>query len=251
MGRLEGKNAIVTGAASGIGRACAKMFAKEGATVVATDLNAADDMVAEVEQAGGRIFFIQTDLSKHEGADKLYGFAVEKIGKIDVLMNCAGVLVHKPFLEHTDADFDFIMKLDLQAYIWNMQNVIPNMVENGGGSIVNVASISAFWPETDAYFYGCAKAAVANLSVNVAKEFAKQHVRINVIEPGPVTTNMTPKDVMASKEIQKDMCENVAILGRLGDPDDIAYAAVYLASDESSWVTAAALPVDGGVHICN
>ncbi|MBR3258503.1 MAG: SDR family oxidoreductase [Eggerthellaceae bacterium] len=251
MGRLEGKKAVVTGATSGIGRATAIMFAKEGATLVCTGRNQAkgDALIKEITEAGGKACFIAADLSTKAGCDELFAFAKEQFGDADVLMNCAGVLVHKPFLEQNDDDFEYVMNTNLRAYIWNMQNFIPGMVELGGGSIINVASISAFVPELNSYFYGCTKASVANLSMNVAKEYAPKHVRINVIEPGPVTTGMTPAEVLKSPELQKFMTENIAILGRLGEPDDIAYLATYLASDESSWVTGAAVVIDGGVHL--
>ena len=250
MARLEGKYAVITGATSGLGEACALMFAKEGAQVVATGRNQekGEALVAKITEAGGTAYFIACDMRKKEDVQALHDFAMEKMGKVNVLLNSAGVLVHKPFLEQNDDDFNFIMETNLRAYIWTMQAFIPEMEALGQGSIINIASISAFWPELNSYFYGCSKAAVANLSMNVACEYAKKGIRINTIEPGPVLTNMTPAEVAAHPE---DFAAGICPLGRIGVPEDIAYAATYFASDESSWVTASALAIDGGVHISN
>lgn len=253
MARLEDKKAVVTGATSGIGKATAIMFAKEGAEVVITGRNQekGEAIVAEIEAAGGKAYFIACDMRKKEDAQKLHDFALEKLGTVNVLMNSAGVLCQKPFLDLTDDDYDFIMETNLRGYVWNMQNFIPDMVEAGGGSIINIASVSSVWPELNSYFYGCSKAAVSNLSMNVAKEFAPKGVRINVIMPGPVETGMTPKEILEDPAAYKALVEKFCPLGRFGQPVDIAYAATYFASDESSWVTAASIAVDGGVCISN
>ena len=253
MARLEGKKAVVTGATSGIGKATAIMFAKEGAEVVITGRSQekGEAVVAEIEAAGGKAWFISCDMRKKEDAEALHAFALEKMGGCNVLMNSAGVLCQKPFLDLTDEDYDYIMETNLRGYIWNMQNFIPDMVEAGGGSIINIASVSSVWPELNSYFYGASKAAVSNISMNVAKEFAPKGVRINVIMPGPVETGMTPKEILDDPVAYKALVEKFCPLGRFGQPDDIAYAATYLASDESSWMTAASLAVDGGVCISN
>jgi len=253
MARLEGKKAVVTGGTSGIGKATAIMFAKEGAEVVVTGRNQekGEAVVAEITAAGGKAWFIAGDMRKKEDAEALHAFAIEKMGTVNVLMNSAGVLCQKPFLDLNDEDYDFIMETNLRGYIWNMQNFIPDMVEAGGGSIINIASVSSVWPELNSYFYGASKAAVSNLSMNVAKEFAPKGVRINVIMPGPVETGMTPKEILEDPAAYKALIEKFCPLGRFGQPDDIAYAATYLASDESSWMTAASLAVDGGVCISN
>ena len=250
MGRLDNKKAVITGGTSGIGEATAIMFAKEGAEVVLTGRNEekGNAIAQQIVDAGGKGYFFAADLTEKENIGKLYDFAVEKMGSVNVLMNNAGVLVHKPFLEQNDDDFNFVMETNLRAYIWTMQAFIPDMEAAGAGSIINIASISAFWPELNSYFYGCSKAAVANLSMNVACEYAKKGIRINTIEPGPVLTAMTPAEVAAHPE---DFAAGICPLGRIGVPDDIAYAATYFASDESAWVTASTLAIDGGVHISN
>lgn len=252
MDRLKGKNCVVTGATSGIGRATAIMFAAEGANVVATGRNQqrGDEVIKQITDAGGTAYFVSADLSTKEGCAKLHDFAVEKLATIDVLVNAAGMLVpKKPFVEQTDEEFDKEISTDLRSVIWTMQNFIPDMEKNGKGSVVNVSSLSAVWPEPDAEFYGLSKAAINNLTMNLALEYARKHIRFNVVMPGPVMTALTPKEIQDSPELQKAMADQVSVLGRLGQPEDIAYACVYFASDESEWVTNAALNVDGGVTV--
>ena len=250
MGKLEGKRAVVTGGTSGIGAATAIMFAKEGAKVVFTGRSEEKGakVLQQIRDAGFDASFTPCDMRKKEDVARLHEFALQELGGVDVLMNNAGVLVHKPFLEHDDDDFDLIVQTNFRAYVWNMQNFIPDMVAAGGGSIINVASISAIWPESNAYFYGAMKAAVAKLTTDVAREFARQGVRINCICPGPIRTPLAPSD---APEFEQALIDGIDRLGRLGEPEDIAYAAVYLASDESSFMTGQKIVLDGGVTISN
>ena len=253
MNRLQDKVAVVTGATSGIGEAVAVMYAKEGASVVLVGRNSkkGEATAAKIREDGGDAVFVRCDVTKKEDILNLKDAAYEKYGRVDILFNCAGVLVHKPFLEQDDADFELITQTNCRAYIWTMQAFIPEMVKAGHGNIINVASISSVWPEVNAYFYGAMKAAVTNLSRNVAKEFARKGIRVNCILPGPINTNMTPDWVKNSKEAQQGMIDTVCMVGRLGEPEDIAYGAVYLGSDESSFVTGQNLVIDGGVTISN
>lgn len=253
MGRLENKIAIVTGATSGIGEAAAIMFAQEGAKVVAVGRNESKgaEVIKTITVNGGEAVFKQCDLRHIDEIPAIKAAALSTFGRIDILMNSAGVLVHKPFLEQTMDDLNLIFETNFRAYVVLMQTVIPCMVEQCKGSIVNVASISAVWPELNSYFYGAMKAGVTNLSRNVAKEFSRTGIRINCILPGPINTNMTPDFIKNSKEAQQALIDEVGMLGRLGEPHDIAQAAVYLASDEASFVTGVNLVVDGGVCISN
>ena len=253
MGRLENKHAVVTGATSGIGRAVAVMFAKEGAEVVATGRSAekGEALVKEIEAAGGTVHFISANLRDKADIKKVYDFAMEKMGKVDVLFNCAGVLVHKPYLEQTDEDLQLVFETNFRADSWMMQQFIPEMVEIGGGSIVNVASISSIWPELNSYYYGAMKAAVSNLSRNVAKEFAPKKVRVNCLLPGPIMTGMTPEAITQNPEALAAFEDSMCLLGRIGVPDDIAYGAVYLASDETAFMTGQQIAIDGGVCVSN
>ncbi len=253
MGRLDNKIAIVTGATSGIGEAVALMYAKEGAKVAAVGRNESKgvELVKKIAGSGGEAIFIKCDLRNINEIPRIKDVTIKKFGRIDILFNAAGVLVHKPFMEQTMDDLNLIFETNFRAYVLTMQMIIPVMVKQGKGTIVNVASISSVWPEVNSYFYGAMKAGITNLSRNVAKEFSRKGIRINCILPGPINTNMTPDFIKNSKEAQQALIDEVGMLGRLGEPEDIAYAAVYLGSDESSFVTGVDLIVDGGVCISN
>jgi NAD(P)-dependent dehydrogenase (short-subunit alcohol dehydrogenase family) len=253
MGRLDNKIAVVTGATSGIGEAVALMYAKEGAKVAAVGRNESkgNEVVKKISGSGGEAIFIKCNLRNISEIPKIKEVTIKKFGRIDILFNAAGVLVHKPFMEQNMDDLNLIFETNFRAYVLTMQTIIPVMVEQGKGTIINVASISSVWPEVNSYFYGAMKAGITNLSRNVAKEFSRKGVRINCILPGPINTNMTPDFIKNSKEAQQALIDEVGMLGRLGEPEDIAYAAVYLGSDESSFVTGINLIVDGGVCISN
>lgn len=252
MGRLEGKIAVVTGATSGIGAEVSKMFCKEGAKVVATGRNAERGaaVIDDIKAAGGEAIFVQGDLREKETVKKIADAVYDTFGKPNVLFNSSGVLRSRPFLEQTDQDLVDIVETNFRSYVWTMQQFIPDMVELGGGSIINVASISSIWPETNSYFYGAMKAGISNLSRNVAKEFAKDKVRVNCILPGPVLTGMTPKEVSQGEGL-KALEDKFCMLGRIVYPEDIAYGAVYLASDESAMMTGSALTIDSGTCVSN
>ena len=252
MGRLDGKKAVVTGGTSGIGAGTARMFAAEGADIVFTgrSVEKGTTIEKEIREAGGPAHFVSCDLRKKKDVERLYEFTHEKIGKPNVLFNCAGVLVHKPFLEHTDDDLTYIFESNFRSAVWTMQRFIPDMLELGQGSIINVASISAVWPEVNAYYYGAMKSALKTLTTNVAKEFSRQGIRANCILPGPIETPLIPAE-MASPEAQKALVDGACMVGRTGLPEDIAYGAVYLASDESAIMTGQYLVLDSGVTISN
>lgn len=251
MDRLKGKVALVTGTGSGIGRATAIMFAKEGAKVVATDFNqeTGTATVKSITDDGGDAVFVKCNVRIQDDVKAMVKAAKEKYGRIDILVNAAGVLVHKPFLEQNNDDFNLLMEVNYRAYIWIMQEVLPIMVDQGKGSVINIASISAYKAELNSYFYGGFKAGINKMTMDIAKEFSPKGIRLNVICPGPVNSGMTPDNIRTNKEIQDFMTTNLCLIGRLGEPEDIAYCAVYLASDEASFVTGSSFVIDGGVCI--
>ena len=251
MGRLEGKIALVTGSGSGIGKAIAIMYAREGAKVVCVNSNEGRGQATlkAIQDAGGEGIFVQCDVRKKEDIQRAVKTAVDTYGTLTTLVNAAGVLVHAHFLDHTDEDYRKIDETNFRAYYWMMQECLPILVKNGHASVVNVASISVMKPESDAYIYGAFKAAINKMTRDLIREFTPQGVRLNVICPGPVNTNMTPAEVKNSPEAQKALVAEVCPCGRIGDPDDIAYGAVYLASEEAAWVTGTTLVIDGGA--CN
>ena len=251
MGRLDGKIAVVTGAGSGIGRGTAVMFAKEGAKVVCANRNEADgnETLRMIREVGGEGIYVKTDVRNKNDIANLRKAAIDAYGKVTTLFNCAGILVHKPFLEHNDEDLTKLYETNFRGYYWMMQEFLPDLVAHGHSSITNVASISVMKPETNAYLYGAFKAAINKMTRDMVREFSCQGVRLNVICPGPVTTNLTPEEIRNSPEAQKQVQMEVCPVGRLGVPDDIAYAAVWLASDEADWVTGSTIVIDGGA--CN
>ncbi len=249
--RMEGKIAVVTGAGSGIGRAIAVMFAKEGAKVVCANRNEKDgsETLDLIRKAGGTGIYVKTDVTKKADIENLLKKTLEAYGDVTTLVNSAGVLVHAPFLEHTDQDYIKLHETNFRGYYWAMQIFLPSLVKNGHASIINIASISAYKPESNAYLYGAFKAGINKMTRDLVREFSPQGVRLNVICPGPVNTNMTPDYVKNSPEVQRQLIKEVCPARRLGVPDDIAYAAVWLASDEADWVTGSSIVIDGGA--CN
>ncbi len=251
MNRMKDKIAVVTGVGSGIGKGISEMFAAEGAKIIGADFDATSGQatIDGINERGGEAYFVQANLRVKDDIEKIKDVAVEKFGTITTLANCAGVLVHKTFLDHNDDDYAFIDETNFRAYVWMMQAFLPLMVKensHGKNSVVNIASISSIKPESDAYYYGAFKAAVDLMTRNLSREFSPQGVRLNVICPGPVNTNMTPAEVREHPELQAEMCKEICSIGRLGEPEDIAYAATFLCSDEATWVTGAHFVIDGG-----
>jgi len=251
MNRLQNKVAFITGAGSGIGQGCAKMFAQEGAKIIVADFNEkwGSETVQTINETGGDAVFVKCNVRIKDDIRDAVKKSVNKYGRIDILVNSAGILRLKPFLEITDDDYTAITETNLRGYFWTMQEILPIMIKQGKGNIINIASISAYKPETNSCIYAATKAGVAMMTQDVAKEMASYGIRLNVICPGPINTNMTPPEILHNKEIQAKMSAELVPIGRLGVPEDIAYCAVYLASDEASFVTGASYIVDGGVWI--
>jgi len=255
MGRLDGKVAIITGAASGMGEAAARLFAAEGAKVVAGDVSVAklEAIVAEITAAGGDAVAISLDVSQAESWAAAAATAIERYGKINVLINNAGIFTGKSLLDCDAANWNRVISINAMGVWLGMKTIIPHMKEAGGGSIVNTSSIAAILggPNADAgdIAYSAAKGAVRSMTKHAAQWFGEFAIRVNSVHPGGVFTGMTQTltGFKTREEWAANMGPSDAILApHVGEPLDIAYAYLYLASDESKFVTGEELVVDGG-----
>ncbi len=252
MGRLDDKVAVVTGAASGMGQATAELFAREGAIVAVTDL-AEDEGTAVAEgirTAGGRAGFWRMDVSDEADVRRVVEAVGSDHGRIDVLVNCAGLIgVDKPTHEVSEQDWDAIFAVDVKGVFFATKHAVPWMIRNGGGSIVNFSSIYGLIGNDEFTPYHVAKGAVTMQTRQDAASYGRHNIRVNAVNPSTVLTPLV-RGVAENYEgglpaYERMMTSNQS-LRRLGRPDDVAYAVLYLASNESSWVTGVNLPVDGG-----
>jgi 2-keto-3-deoxy-L-fuconate dehydrogenase len=244
-GRLNGKKTLITAAAQGIGRASALAFAREGAEVIATDVNAAK--LAELAGTPGIVTRRLDVLDK--AAIKA---CAAEVGGLDALFNCAGFVANGTILDCDDAAWDFSNNLNVRAMYWMTQAFLPAMIAKGGGSIVNMSSVaSSVKGVVNRFVYGTTKAAVIGLTKSVAADFIKQGIRCNAICPGTVQTPSLDDRINSAADPVEARKAFIARqpLGRLGSPEEIAALAVYLASDESAYTTGAIHVVDGGLTL--
>src|ERR1700742_2839370 len=237
--RLKGKRAVVTAAAAGIGRACAVTFAREGATVIATDID--EKGLAALAQEG---VAETTRLDVRNTAD-VNAFA-KRIGKIDILLNAAGFVHQGTIMDCSEEDWDFSFDLNVKSMHRTIKAFLPAMIAGGGGSIVNISSCAALRPPANRYVYSASKAAVSLLSRAVALDFITQGIRCNSICPGTVETPSMLDRAAAAGPQGREKFVSRQKMGRLGTAEEIANMAVYLASDESAFTTGVDLVVDGG-----
>jgi NAD(P)-dependent dehydrogenase (short-subunit alcohol dehydrogenase family) len=246
---LEGRTAVVTGSTRGLGRAFATSLAEAGASVVVVgrDVDAAAEVRAELEQLGARSHTVLADLTRRPDVERVLAEAVEAFGRVDVLVNNAGTCIHKPALEVTDDEWREVMGTNLDA-LWMASQVFGgHMVERGGGTIVNIGSMSASIVNRPQWqpAYNASKAAVHHLTRSLAAEWAPLGVRVNALAPGYIRTEMSPVD---EPRFQRYWIED-APQQRYGMPDELGPAMVFLASDASSFMTGAVLAVDGGYTV--
>ena len=241
MALLEGKVAVVTGAGSGIGREIALRFAREGARVVAADVSGAEQATAD--EAGETVSAINTDVSNEAQVKQMITHAVAVFGRLDVVANVAGIVRHAKLADLDMKDYDRVLDVDLRGVALTSKHAIPHFITGGGGSFINIASVAGLnGSDRGAGAYSAAKAGVISLTRTVACEYGQYNIRANAICPGRIETPMF-------QEAHKGLTEaEVASRSPLrpGRPDEIAAVAAFLASDEASYVSGVALPVDGG-----
>jgi NAD(P)-dependent dehydrogenase (short-subunit alcohol dehydrogenase family) len=248
MGKLDGKTAIVTGAGSGIGRATALLFGREGAGVVCADWHDAEaETVAEaIRGAGGQAVSVKTDVSKEADVQKMIATATERFGRLDVIFNNAGIEGEQaPTADCTIENFDRVISVNLRGVFLGTKFAIAAMLQTGGGSVINNASVAGLVGFANIPAYCASKGGVIQLSKGAALEYAKQGVRVNAICPGVIDTAMVQRFVGDRPEVRKAF-EAVEPVGRFGTAEEVAALVLFLASDESSFCTGGAYPVDGG-----
>ncbi len=249
--RFRDKVAIVTGSTKGIGRATAELMAAEGArvVVVGTTEEAGKEVVSGIKAAGGEAFFQKTDVTSGEALDALIKAAVDAYKKVDILVNNAGVGGSLANMDQiTDEEWDKVLSTNLTAPFQMMRRVIPLMEKNGGGVIVNVASMASTGAGRGGIAYTTAKHGFLGLTRQVALDHGHSGIRVNAVMPGPIDTQMIAR-ILSMPQHPVNMKIKMSPSGRPGQPEEVAKAIAFLASDESSYIHGAALAVDGGYTI--
>ena len=246
---MKAKVVVVTGAASGIGKACVERFAQEGASLVLADLADVSQLAADIESSGGQALGISVDVSDEQSVTALFAAVMARFGRVDVLVHCAGVCRRRLIPEMEVAEWDLIMDVNFKGTFLCCKAVIPLMRAAGGGAIITTGSELAFVGAPNIGAYSASKAGVVHLTRCLARDHGADGIRVNCICPGPIDTPMLQRSIgQASDPVEaRRLAEASTILGRLGKPEEIANMVHFLASDEASYVTGAAMLVDGGV----
>jgi 3-oxoacyl-[acyl-carrier protein] reductase len=244
---LSGRVAVVTGAARGVGRACAEILAYAGALVVCADLNPSDDTVEIVKRRGGQAESVVLDVTNAEAVETAFPDLASRHGSIDILVNNAGTQLASDAVDLREEELDALLAVNLKSAILCSQAAGRIMLGNGSGSIVNIASEAIDRPTLQTLAYSATKAGMRQLARNLSAEWAPRGVRVNVVAPGfmdtPLTRSQSPGENFAQRSAEVGAHYP---LGRIGRPADVAYAVLYLASDASSWMTGQALRPNGG-----
>jgi NAD(P)-dependent dehydrogenase (short-subunit alcohol dehydrogenase family) len=252
MGRIKNKVAVVTGGARGIGRSVCKVFAREGAAVAVTDIidNEGRQVVDEIKNAGGRAEFWNMDTSREEDVIRVFSAVDDQLGGIDVLVNNAGISgTNKPTHKIESEEWDQVIRVNVKGVFLCTKHVVPYLQRNNGGSVINLSSIYGIISAPDLPPYHASKGAVRLMSKTDALLYAKDNIRVNSIHPGYIWTPLVADLAESSEEGVDNFRRNLDAkhpIGHVGEPEDIAYGALYLASDESKFVTGSELVIDGG-----
>jgi NAD(P)-dependent dehydrogenase (short-subunit alcohol dehydrogenase family) len=249
--RLENRVALITGAGMGIGKAIAILFAREGASVVAADVNAdaGSQTEREIAAAGGTCLFRRTDVSAQQEVQEVVEAGTQRFGTIEILVNVAGIAHESPAHLLSEQDWHRILNVNLTGVFLCAKHVLPGMLTTGRGAIVNITSVQALFGFPGYPHYAASKGGIISLTRQMAREYASAGIRVNCIAPGTVDTPMNAEVIArASDPAQlKAAWDKMHPLGRIGKPLDIAQGALFMASDESSWITGQCLPIDGGL----
>lgn len=245
--RLLGKVAIITGAASGQGAEEARLFAKEGAKVIATDIQKEllEQVVTEIQSAGGEAIAVSHDVTSSDDWKNVVNQTIESFGKVDILVNNAGVTgqIGQTIEDLDEKTWNFILDINTRGPFLGMKAVIPYMKQNGGGSIINISSLSGIYGIGNAA-YNSSKGGLRTLTKNVALDYGKHNIRVNSVHPGVIETPMIAE--FTEDPTSREYTLASIPLKKLGKPSDIAYAVLFLASNESQFITGIELVIDGG-----
>ena len=244
--RLKDKVCVITGAAQGIGEACAMRFAREGAKIVISDVQSdnGEAVAKAIRDGGGEAVFVDCDVSKKSDCDDLIAAAVDAFGRVDVHLSNAAVLVAKDFLDLTEDDWNKTIAVNLTGFFYAGQSAAAQMVKQGSGTIINMSSINAVVAIPTATPYTVCKGGVLQLTKSMALSLAPHGIRVNAVGPGTIATDMGK--IMMSNDAARKRVLSRTPLGRPGEPDEIAAVCVFLASDDASYITGETIYCDGG-----
>jgi NAD(P)-dependent dehydrogenase (short-subunit alcohol dehydrogenase family) len=250
--RLAGKVAVITGAAQGLGRACAERFLAEGAKVVIGDINGA--VLAATATALGQADFllpVEMDVSKRADVERLVAAAIGRFGRLDIMLNNAGIARNQPFLAISDEDFEDVLGVNLRGAFFGVQTAARQMIAQGGGGVIlNMSSINALLANPNLATYAISKGGMNQLTATAAVALAAHRIRVAGIGPGTILTEMVAKSIFSSDEARRTVLSRTP-MGRCGEPSEVAAVAAFLASDDASYITGQTIYPDGGRLVLN
>jgi NAD(P)-dependent dehydrogenase (short-subunit alcohol dehydrogenase family) len=249
--RLSGKVAFITGGGTGIGRACARLFAQEGARVAVGGRRREplEETVREISKSGGEAVAVTCDVTQRASVEGAIAEVLERFGRLDTLLNNAGAVIAATVEETSDEDWNLMLAANLTGTFLMSRAAVPALRKSGGGSIVNIGSILGIVARQKRAAYCAAKAGITGLTKAMALDHAHEKIRVNCICPSIIETELGMQSILKAPDPQAELLARTAgiPLGRLGKPEDVAQMTVYLASEEASWITGAAMPLDGGL----